>query len=388
MSVEEYKISDTPPMEKGVSLSPEISESDRETWEQITYRILTLEQLVRVSKPQQVYPGQGNVLAVHWHPEFVPLDNIRQRIENTFPHRSRWLIIPTQHNILTSYDEFSGVEVDCYARGFNRKIQFLVHFENSRLAKADVFRGMLEHTFKYRTSQLNEYIDSILQSSYEHRVGQAAGRTGADRELIDFVRGYAAKLKRLMEENADRTPVIAYRNKLVRDYFDTLRSSHDEDIVNRAQVFLKALNEIVKREFTLDFYFDAEEIIEEVRGLGGGIVIPHPEQFWPVLMANYDVDGIEVWNPKSREYTEFLIDIVHRQNNSACRRARPLLIFMGDDTHMGEKVKEYSRQDPLSALREIGVQPAWDDPPIRKCLQTASASREIVIEEYRARLME
>ncbi len=44
------------------------------------------------------------------------------------------------------------------------------------------------------------------------------------------------------------------------------------------------------------------------------MVIPHPEQFWPILLADYDVDGYEVWNPQSREYTDFLIRALDNQN--------------------------------------------------------------------------
>ncbi len=63
-----------------------------------------------------------------------------------------------------------------------------------------------------------------------------------------------------------------------------------------------------------------------------------------------------------------------------------MLIFMGDDTHMGEKRKEQELQDPDKARREIGLQPAWDDLKIRKQLIFANASRRKVIREYIHRL--
>lgn len=127
-------------------------------------------------------------------------------------------------------------------------------------------------------------------------------------------------------------------------------------------------------------------MIEEARSLGAGVVIPHPEQFWPILLRNYDVDGIEVWNPQSQQYTEFLINVVLDQNRRGYHRDRPMLIFMGDDCHMSEKLKLPTEQDPEKAAREVGLQHAWDDLGIAKGLIMAGVSRKTVMDEYRARL--
>ena len=127
-------------------------------------------------------------------------------------------------------------------------------------------------------------------------------------------------------------------------------------------------------------------MIEEVRALGGGIVIPHPEQFWPILLAEYDVDGYEVWNPQSRRYTEFLIDVVNNKNSRVSNYSRRLLVFMGDDTHMSEKIKPPEAQNRTKAAREIGFQAAWEDLAIRKKLILAKMDRASVIREYAARL--
>ena len=115
-------------------------------------------------------------------------------------------------------------------------------------------------------------------------------------------------------------------------------------------------------------------------------MIPHPEQFWPILLENYDVDGIEVWNPQSYEYTRFLIDVVNRENRTFRRRQRPLLITMGDDCHLGEKIKDPRYQDAAKAGREIGWQPPWEDLAIAKRLIAANCCRERVIQDYRDRL--
>jgi hypothetical protein len=150
---------------------------------------------------------------------------------------------------------------------------------------------------------------------------------------------------------------------------------------------LKAVKEVVKSDFSLDYFFDARAVIEEVRGLGGCIIIPHPEQFWPVLLADYDVDGYEVWNPQSREFTEFLIDVVMRFNRARGSGGRELLVTMGDDCHMSEKIKTLDMIDPEKVAREIGIQPPWDDLSIRKRIVVSGLSRRSVIKRYRERLL-
>ncbi|MBF0275374.1 MAG: hypothetical protein HQK84_09110, partial [Nitrospinae bacterium] len=170
------------------------------------------------------------------------------------------------------------------------------------------------------------------------------------------------------------------------NFFENLKDDYDELLLNRALNFIKEMKRIVKENFALDYFYKTEEIIEEVRGLGGGIVVPHPEQFWPILLAEYDVDGYEVWNPQSREFTEFLINVVNKQNKQKRFNKKDLLIFMGDDCHMGEKVKDSNKRKPEKYKREIGVQEAWDDLTIRKSLIFANTDRSSVIDEYTARL--
>jgi hypothetical protein len=77
--------------------------------------------------------------------------------------------------------------------------------------------------------------------------------------------------------------------------------------------------------------------------------------------------------------------VLHERNRCRPRSGRPLMVFMGDDTHMGEKVKDPAFQNPEKAAREIGVQP-WGDMLVRKQLITAGMDRAQVMAEYRARL--
>ena len=365
----------------------DVTTEDTEIYRELVTTELSPEQIRAIEEPPRTYERQPSVLAVHWHQEFVPLQHVRTRVRALFPNREEALIIPTQHNVLSTWDSYTGVEVDCYSSGFNRKVQLLVHFSNERIdGRGDVFRAMLDHTFRYRSSQLFEFLDTLLDSRFHDRVDEAAGETWAEEDTVEFARIHAARLKELIEQRLRVTPPEMIKNKLLRNYMDRWRERYGDPLIDHVQVFLKALKGVVKRNFALDYFYRTEEVIEEVRALGGCIVIPHPEQFWPVLLDDLDIDGIEVWNPQSFEYTEFLIDVVNRKNAERARVDRPILITMGDDCHMGEKVKDLRHQDPEKASREIGVQPPWDDLNIRKNLIVAQADRSNLIREYRSRL--
>jgi hypothetical protein len=367
------------------SINDDITEDDQALFERITNTELSAAQQKAILTPGQVYPRQRNVLAVHWHPEFIPMELTLQRVGDTFPNKSHALIIPTQHNQLVVNGDYAGVEVDCYSSGFNQKVQMLLHFKKERLAEAAVFKKMLEHTFRYRSSQLFEFIHTLV-SPVESRLNQAAAETGAGRDLIRFARVGTKKLEKLLIENETDVPPIMIKNKLIRNFFNGLRVRYGDAMIDRVQVFLKAVKKLVKADFSLHYFYRTSEFIEEARSLGAGIVIPHPEQFWPILLADYDVDGYEVWNPQSRRYTEFLISVLAKKNASRNNTRRRLMVFMGDDTHMGEKIIDPAYQNPEKAAREIGLQSAWEEMNIRKTLIVANWNRRQVIAEYKERL--
>lgn len=362
----------------------EPTEADLERFTRVISIDLCPEQEARAVTPGQAYPKQRRVLALHWHPEFVPMPLVERRLEALFPNAEERLIIPTQHNELTTFGDYAGVEVDCYASGFNQKIQLLLHFRKERLEQAHTLRQMLRHTHKYRSSQLFAFMAAILESHPEI-VGQAAAQTGADETTVEYVRRNVARIDALLAVRWDAVPRDSMKNKLLANWFDTLRAEHSDPFIDRVQTYLRAVKALVKADFSLDYFYRASEVIEEARALGAGIVIPHPEQFWPVLLAEYDVDGWEVWNPQSSRYTGFLVSVLHERNRCRPRSGRPLMVFMGDDTHMGEKVKDPAFQNPEKAAREIGVQP-WGDMLVRKQLITAGMDRAQVMAEYRARL--
>ncbi len=364
-------------------LTGEPTEADERIFAAITATTLTAEEEARIVEPGVVVQRQEYVLAVHWHPEHVPMPLVERRIRASFPGMGQSLIIPTQHNEITTYGAYSGVEVDCYSGGFNQKVQLLLHFENARLERAGVLRAMLSHTYRYRSSQLFEFL-AVLCGRDEARLGAVAAATGAAEETVRFARLHALKLLALLERHQDRLPAAALKNKLVRNFLDAMRPCFGERLVARVQAFVQAVKLRVKEDFPLTYFYRVSEVIEEARGMGAGVVIPHPEQFWPILLADYDVDGYEVWNPQSQRYTDFLIEVLSRKNRKAGPSARKLLIFMGDDTHLGEKLRPAAADG--KPLREVGLQPAWDDLAVRKRLLAAGMDRACVINEYRARL--
>jgi hypothetical protein len=367
-------------------VTPEVTEFDERLFASLIDTTLDAAAEARILTPGVVQPAQDSVLAVHWHPEHVPLPLIKRRIEASYPAMRKSLIIPTQHNELLEYGPYSGVEVDCYSRGFNQKVQLLLHFRTEKLAGAHVLKSMLSHTHAYRQSQLFDYLTTITRPD-EARLAQAAKETGSDPDLVALARTCCLKLAALLEAHAGDMPVDAIKNKLVRNFVDGLRPLLGEITANRVQVFLKEVKAVVKAQFPLTYFYRTTEFIEEARSLGGGVVIPHPEQFWPILLADYDVDGYEVWNPQSQRYTEFLISVLYEKNRRRGNGERRMLVFMGDDTHMGEKTLPVTGgTDPAKARREIGLQPAWDDLSIGKKLIVADMDRARVIEEYSARL--
>ncbi len=168
---------------------------DRQLYRRLVATELSAEERLRVAAPELVLPRQREVLAVHWHPEWVPLELARRRVDRMFPGRETELMIPTQHNQLLTLGGYAGVEVDCFAGGFGRKVQLLLHFKAERVRGAEVLKAMLAHTFRYRTSQLSFFMDTILDREGEKRLAEAVDNTGANQELVAFLRFYTARLR-------------------------------------------------------------------------------------------------------------------------------------------------------------------------------------------------
>jgi hypothetical protein len=347
---------------------------------------LDAEQAGIIMSPAFVSKYQKNVLAVHWHPEHIPLELIEKRIEASFPDASNILIIPTQHNSMLEYNGYAGLEIDCYSPEFERKVQLLLHFTAANAEKALQIKKMADETFKYRSKQLFTILNTLASKHGDANLLNAAVKVGVKEPVVDFVRLYAKKMTGFIEKYSGKIRPDFLKNKLIRDYFDELKNIYDSRLIALAQIFIKAVKEEVKSSFSPEFFFKTRDVIAQARKCGAGIVVPHPEQFWPILLAGYDVDGYEVWNPQSRQFTEFIINVVAKQNRDRKNGEKKVLVFMGDDTHLGEKVRKEECRDIEKAAREIGLQTAWDDKNIRAALKAAGISREGVINEYRQRL--
>ncbi|MCR4317766.1 MAG: hypothetical protein NUW37_15600 [Planctomycetes bacterium] len=364
--------------------SEEITQRDKDIFFKATSHSVPADVISRIEGPTNVHPTQRSTIAVHWHPEFLSFETIRKRIDTMFPNSQDELIIPTQHNELLHFGEWAGVEIDCYAKEYNLKVQLLAHFHGSKVRNADVLKSMLEHIYLYRASQLDQFFEAICDESGEKLRHKAAKRAGTPDSVCEFVLVTVRKIRALVARHRDDVPRDMLRNKLLKGYFDELKDYYDPQFINLCQSYLRVIKTLVKKRFSPHYFYSANEIVEEVRGLGGCLVIPHPEQFWPILLSGIDVDGIEVWNPASRRFTEFLISVVVEKNKSGTGKRR-LLITMGDDCHMGEKTRDLHKQDK-KALREIGFQPAWDDMNIKKILRAGNFDKQSVIDEYKTRL--
>lgn len=230
---------------QAVKVSPEITDEDRTRFHEVISTDLADWQIEQVVTPSKIYRRQEKLLALHWHPEFVPFDLITRRVNAMFPNVTDRMMIPTQHNVLMSYGDYTGVEVDCYASGFNQKVQLLLHFENEKVKGAHVLKSMLAHTFKYRSSQLFEYMDTITKPN-EERINIASRETGADEDLVEMVRVYVTKLQTILDEEWSDVPRESIKNKLVKNYFDAMRPKYGDTLINRIQAYLKGVKNWLK----------------------------------------------------------------------------------------------------------------------------------------------
>lgn len=76
------------------AITPELTEWDQRAYRRITSTQLSPEQTGRIVTPNQTYPRQTAVLAIHWHPEWIPIELTMARVDAMFPNTSDRLIIP------------------------------------------------------------------------------------------------------------------------------------------------------------------------------------------------------------------------------------------------------------------------------------------------------
>lgn len=369
------------------TFGPEPTPEDEALFDRLTTRTLANMQLQRLATPPAIFADQREVLAIHWHTEHVPLSVARTRLQALYPNAEETLVIPTDHNVLHEWDTFAGVEVDCREDRASMKVQLLLHFRADKVREAHTLRTMVEHTARYRILQLEALLATASAPRSEinaRHTGHALRASGMPQEMVDYTAALASKLLALLAAKGDACPRDEHMSPLLRDFINGLRPTIGSPLADQLLAYTKGLRDSVKGSFPLSYFHSAHDFIEETRALGGCFIIPHPEQFWPVLMAGYDADGLEVWNPQSRRYTDLLIDAVRRDNAHRADRL-PQLVTMGDDTHLGEHVRPAT--EPHAPMRELGQQPGWTTPATAKLLEAASMSRLRVIREYRDRLL-
>ncbi|MDR1109855.1 MAG: hypothetical protein LBP92_03935 [Deltaproteobacteria bacterium] len=364
-------------------LGKDIGQADIEAFDRLTSVDLSPEEIRLAENPDQSAPGERRLLALHFHPEWVPLGLIETRLSRAFPGASDRMVVPTQHNRVMAMGPWAGVEVDCQAPEFGQKIQLLIHMRSQAMAKAGRLLEMIDQTFRFRALQLLEILEAL--TSPDESMAREINDNGLDREALDLASFFACRLNELIRTRdvigSPRSEML--KNRLLTDFMLARNQGLDPTLFANSLSVANIVKSMVKHRLDLGHFSTAREVIEEARGLGAGIVIPHPPLFWPALMDDLDVDGWEVWNPSTPRHAQFLIGCLERAQG---RSRRPLLAFMGDDTHMSSKIRPNITEDKNGKGREIGFQPPWRNPLVAEALARTGQSRERTMDEYRARL--
>ena len=363
----------------------DIGEDDWRVFNHLTSVELSQDERNLAARPDRSAPGADEFLAIHWHPEWAPLELIEQRLRLAFPEAGNCLAIPTQHNRIMSLGPWAGVEADVYDRSYGLKVQLLIHFKAELLPRAGVLTAMMDRTYNYRAHQLMDILKALAEPGSVKLQSALKGSVGD--ESIMMARFYALRLKYLIEESgiigSERDEML--KNRLLPDFMLARVCGFHQPLVDQAMIYINAVKKEVKKRLSPGEFYSPQEVIEEARGLKAGIVIPHPPQFWPILLSDLDVDGWEIWNPSTPDHTLFLLAALGRANESRGGR-RELLAFMGDDTHMSAKFRRNRNDATGSAQREIGFQDPWSDPLVKAELSHIRQSLSKTLCEYRQRL--
>jgi hypothetical protein len=371
--------------EPGTRLNVNDEPLDKEDWRifnGLTAIGLTAEEEARATTPERVDEAERHVLALHFHPEWVPMGMVDSRLKRAFPNAETRLAIPTQHNQLQELDGFTGVEADVFAHEYGIKIQLLIHLKSDRLKNASAFPAMIQKTFQYRALQLLDFLDLLVEP--DKAMQKDIKKLGYHSQTIKMGKRMASKLRRLViESGVIGTPrAEMLKNRLLTDYIAKKGAPIDGESMDRLLSFVKQTKNLVKARVDPSRFYPARDLIEEARGLGAGVIIPHPPRFWPALLDDLDVDGWEVWNPSTPDHVLFLIDCLKRRK----KIKRDLLAFMGDDTHMSSKIRPDISDKKESIKAEIGFQPPWVLEDVKAALKDAGQSRERTINEYLSRI--
>ncbi|MDR2460464.1 MAG: hypothetical protein LBE38_06755 [Deltaproteobacteria bacterium] len=359
-----------------------LSQEDWDAFKLLTEVILSPDEKIAAETPTYTDEEEERIFALHFHPEWVPMELLKRRIKRAFPKAKSIFAIPTQHNVIMSLGQFSGVEADVFNYSYNMKIQLLIHLKSDKLKDAHTLQSMMEKTFRYRGLQLLDILEQVAFPDEDMK--KEIKKMGFHEESIKQARFFASKIKLLVEESGiTQTPgAEMLKNRLLTDFIEIRGATLDPIRKDRLLSLVNHIKKMVKSRLNPKRFHTDQEVIEEARALNAGIVIPHPPQFWPVLLDDLDVDGWEVWNPSTPKHTIFLIQCLKRRG----KIKRPLLAFMGDDTHMSSKIRPDMVSDKDGAKREIGFQPPWKHQEVQAALKDAGQGRDRTMDEYLARI--
>ncbi|MDR2405224.1 MAG: hypothetical protein LBE27_02520 [Deltaproteobacteria bacterium] len=372
-----------PPVYEEIVEDMEIDDEDWIIFNSLTNVKLSKDEVERAIMPDQVDEGEKDILAIHFHPEWVPMNLIEERLKNAFPNAKSRMVIPTQHNLIQGLDGYAGVEADVFAPDYNLKIQLLIHLQSKKLKKATKLKSMIEQTFQYRALQLLDYLEQIVNPDI--LMQKEIKKLGASLEVMEAAKFYAQKLRLMIGESviASSKRAEMLKNRLLTDFI-LIKGAPvlAPPMMEKIMIYAKQVKNLVKARLNPNRFHHAKNLIEEARSHGAGIIIPHPPRFWPVMLDDLDVDGWEVWNSSTPDHTTFLIDCLTRRK----KKKRDFLAFMGDDTHMSSKIRPDISTKKGSPKSEIGFQPPWEFPDVKNALKAANQSRKRTINEYLERI--
>ncbi|MGL4208234.1 MAG: hypothetical protein ACRCTY_02480 [Candidatus Adiutrix sp.] len=360
-----------------------LTEDDWAVFNHLTSIELSDKEMQAAQCPSLVDSQAINVLAAHWHPEWVPMAAIEKRVALAFPEVKNSLIIPTQHNRIMTFRGWAGVEADVFDHRYQSKVQLLIHFKADKLPRAHSLKAMMERTYDYRALQLLDILASLASGGQLAERVQKKIAPSISAPAVNLARFFALRLKHMIKEakliGTLREEML--KNRLLLDFMALRLDKNQQKILGQAKVYIEAVKKAVKAEMKPEQFYTPQELIEEARYLGAGVIIPHPPIFWPILVSGLDVDGWEVWNSSTPNHTLFLLEALALANKTNPKRR--LLAFMGDDTHMSSKI----RLKGEGSTREIGVQPPWSAPEVLAMLEKTGQSLAGTISEYQNRLL-
>jgi hypothetical protein len=235
----------------------ELNQWDQEAFERIISTELTEEQKARVVTPGLTFPGQKSLLAIHWHPEFIPSDLIAQRISACFRTARRSWSFPPSTTCLSRLGGLHWREVDCYAAGLIARCSCCCISIRTGWSGPPASRpcwSTRSNTGPGSFSNIWIRWLILFMTAVCRGPWPPPART---RSWCASPGSTAGKLKQLIEINQSIIDEETIKNKLLPDFFEELRAFYPERLINHAQSLLHAVKKIVKAQYNLTYFYRA-----------------------------------------------------------------------------------------------------------------------------------